>query len=105
MRMEAEGRNWFDIIRRVAVLLLLSAFVTIAVLSKVIQYCSFRIDDWDTGIYSNVVWNLVSGDGFYSDVLNLNHLGEHFSPQRPRRAARCSILIVLGPATRSGSCT
>jgi uncharacterized membrane protein len=22
----------------------------------------------------------VSGDGFYSDVLNLNHLGEHFSP-------------------------
>src|SRR5262245_38843992 len=80
MRMKAKGRNWFDIIRRLAVLLLLSAFVTIAVLSKVIQYYSFRIGDWDTGIYSNVVWNLASGDGFYSDVLNLNHLGEHFSP-------------------------
>jgi uncharacterized membrane protein len=81
MRTEwAKGRNWLDIIRGPAVLLILTALVTIAVLSKVVQYCSFLIDDFDTGIYSNVVWNLMSGDWFYSDVLNVNHLGEHFSP-------------------------
>ncbi len=60
--------------------LILSALATIAVLSKVIQYYSYQIHDWDTGIYSNVVWHLVSGDGFHSDVLNRNLLGEHFSP-------------------------
>src|SRR5437588_10556170 len=81
MRTEwAKGRNWLCIVRGTAVPLLLTALVTIAVLTKVIQYCGFLIDDWDTGIYSNVVWNLRSGVGFYSDVLNLNHLGQHFSP-------------------------
>jgi uncharacterized membrane protein len=58
----------------------LSILVIGAVASKVIQYYAFRIHDWDTGIYSNVVWNLVTGDGFHSDVLNRHDLGEHFSP-------------------------
>src|SRR5262245_34315143 len=60
--------------------LLLSTFVIVALISKVVQYYAFRIADWDTGIYSNVLWNLVRGNWFYSDVLNRNHLGEHFSP-------------------------
>jgi len=49
-------------------------------LAKILQYYSFQIADWDTGIYSNLLWNLVHGNGFYSGVLNRNHLGEHFSP-------------------------
>jgi uncharacterized membrane protein len=54
--------------------------VAVATLAKVVQFYDFRISDWDTGIYSNVVWNLVSGDGFYSDINTANQLGEHFSP-------------------------
>ena len=64
----------------IGVLLLLTILVTIALLSKVIQYYGFQIHDWETGIYSNVIWNLVTGNGFYSDVLNHDHLGIHFSP-------------------------
>src|SRR5262245_55777652 len=74
------GRSWFDILRAHAVLLLLTVLVSTAVLSKVIQYYSFRIDDFDTGIYSNLIWHLANGSWFYSDVLSRNHLGEHFSP-------------------------
>lgn len=58
----------------------LTFVVLIAVTAKVLQYIGFRIHDWDTGIYSNVVWNIFSGNGFYSDILSKNHLGEHFSP-------------------------
>jgi uncharacterized membrane protein len=54
--------------------------VAVATLAKVMQFYTFRINDWDTGIYSNVIWNLMSGDGFYSDVNLKNQLGEHFSP-------------------------
>src|SRR5262249_39649685 len=75
--------NWFD----VAVFLLLSALVIVALLAKLVQYYGFRIHDWDTGIYSNLVWNLVNGNWFYSGVLNRNHLGEHFSP----------IIVVFAP--------
>ena len=75
--------NWFN----VAVFFILSALMTIALLSKILQYYSFQISDLDTGIYSNVVWNLVNGNWFYSGVLNRNHLGEHFSP----------IIVVFAP--------
>ena len=64
----------------VAVFFILSTLMTIALLSKILQYYSFQISDLDTGIYSNVVWNLVNGNWFYSGVLNRDHLGEHFSP-------------------------
>jgi uncharacterized membrane protein len=64
----------------IGVVSLLTVLAIIALLSKVVQYYGFQIHDWDTGIYSNVIWNLISGNGFYSDVLNRNHLGEHFSP-------------------------
>src|SRR5262249_51820242 len=72
MRLE----KWFDI----AIFLVLSAFVIIAVLCKVAQYYGYLIRDWDTGIYSNLIWNLVNGNWFHSDVLNTNFIGEHFSP-------------------------
>src|SRR5215469_7840935 len=68
--------NWFD----VAVFFILSTLMIIALLTKILQYYSFQIADWDTGIYSNLVWNLVNGNWFYSGVLNRNYLGEHFSP-------------------------
>jgi uncharacterized membrane protein len=71
----------------IGVVLLLTTLVAIALLCKLAQYYSFRISDWDTGIYSNVLWNLVNGNGFYSDVLNRNHLGVHFSP----------IIVVFAP--------
>jgi uncharacterized membrane protein len=69
--------NWFLVAFRVVILI---ALVIFTVLSKVVQYYGYQIHDWDTGIYSNVVWNLMSGDWFHSDVLNRNLLGEHFSP-------------------------
>ena len=75
--------NWFD----VAVFLLLSILVIVALLSKLVQYYGFQIHDLDTGIYSNLVWNLVNGNWFYSGVLNRNHLGEHFAP----------IIVVFAP--------
>lgn len=75
--------NWFD----VAIFLSLSTLVAISLLSKLVQYYGFRISDWDTGIYSNLLWNLVNGNWFYSGVLNRNHLGEHF----------CPIIVVFAP--------
>lgn len=65
---------------KIFVVAILFALVSAAFLLKILQYYSFLIHDWDTGIYTNVVWNLVTGDGFHSDVLNKNHLAEHFSP-------------------------
>ena len=73
---KAKLRDPLDIV----VLVVLVALVTGAALSKILQYYDFQIHDWDTGIYSNVVWNLATGDGFQSDVLNVHDLGEHFSP-------------------------
>ena len=58
--------------------LLLLAFLCLA--AKVVQFYGFALNDFDTGIYSNVAWNLLNGEGFHSDVLNRNHLGVHFSP-------------------------
>src|SRR5262249_6576897 len=75
--------NWFNVV----VFLCLSALVTMALLSKLLSFYSFQISDGDTGIYSNLLWNLVNGNWFYSAVLNRNHLGEHFSP----------IIVVLAP--------
>lgn len=44
------------------------------------QYHNFGIHDYDTGIYSNVAWNIAHGNGFYSAINQKNQLGEHFSP-------------------------
>jgi uncharacterized membrane protein len=66
----------FDIV----IVLSLSALLIYPVLYKVVQYYDFQIHDWDTGIYSNVIWNLANGNGFHSALLGGNDLGEHFSP-------------------------
>ena len=58
--------------------LLLLALLCLA--AKFVQFYGFALNDFDTGIYSNVAWNLINGEGFHSDVLNRNHLGVHFSP-------------------------
>jgi uncharacterized membrane protein len=73
-------RNLKHLFADIGVVLVLAILAIVALLSKVVQYYGFQIHDWDTGIYSNVIWNLISGNGFYSDVLNHNHLGDHFSP-------------------------
>ncbi|MFQ5416536.1 MAG: DUF2079 domain-containing protein, partial [Myxococcota bacterium] len=66
--------------RRVAETVAVSGFSAFLVALKLCEYLSFHVDDFDTGIYSNVVWNVANGAGFYSDVLRTHHLGEHFSP-------------------------
>ena len=58
--------------------LLLLALLCLA--AKVVQFYGFALNDFDSGIYSNVAWNLLNGEGFHSDVLDRNHLGVHFSP-------------------------
>jgi len=56
--------------------LLAAFFITL----KVQQFRNFDVRDFDTGIYSNIAWNVATGDGFWSDVLGRHALGEHFSP-------------------------
>jgi len=60
----------------VATLLIAAFFITL----KVQQFRNFDVRDFDTGIYSNIVWNVATGDGFRSDVLGRHALSEHFSP-------------------------
>lgn len=48
--------------------------------AKYLQFNSFMINDYDSGIYSNLAWNIAMGKGYYSDVSQVRHLGEHFSP-------------------------
>lgn len=52
----------------------------LCILAKVVQFYGFALNDYDTGIYGNVAWNLANGEGFHSDVLNKSHLAVHFSP-------------------------
>ena len=58
----------------------LSLMALLCVLAKVVQFYGFALNDFDTGIYGNIAWNLAHGEGFHSDVLNRNHLSVHFSP-------------------------
>ena len=52
----------------------------LGILAKVMQFYGFALNDYDTGIYGNLAWNLANGEGFHSDVLNVSHLAVHFSP-------------------------
>jgi len=45
-----------------------------------VNWVQFRVNDFDTGIYGNVLANLARGEGFWSDIHGVNQLGEHFSP-------------------------
>ena len=56
----------------------LLCFVFVA--PKVLMHASVNTHDYDTGIYSNLAWNIAHGEGFHSDIRGHNHLGEHFSP-------------------------
>ncbi len=47
---------------------------------RILAHLGFQTNDYDFGIYVNLVDNLAAGHGFHSSVLGLNHLGEHFSP-------------------------
>ena len=51
-----------------------------AVLAKTFQYLGFRIHDLDTGVYSNLVYNITYKGEYYAAVSDLHHLGDHFSP-------------------------
>ena len=50
------------------------------VLPKIFMHESGNTADLDTGIYSNLAWGLVNGQGWYGSVLGRNNMGEHFSP-------------------------
>jgi len=52
----------------------------LCILVKAIQFYGFALNDYDTGIYANVAWNVAHGEGFHSDVLDQNHMAVHFSP-------------------------
>jgi uncharacterized membrane protein len=64
-------------------------FVAI-VLPKTLQPMALRTHAFDTGIYTNIVWNTAHGRWFYTDLLAIptpagqmpggNHMGDHFSP-------------------------
>lgn len=58
----------------------LCLLVLLCVFSKTTQFYGFALNDYDTGIYSNVAWNLANGQGFHSDILGGSHLAVHFSP-------------------------
>jgi uncharacterized membrane protein len=58
----------------------LAVLVLLCVAAKITQFYGFALNDYDTGIYGNVAWNLAHGEGFHSDVLNVSHLSVHFSP-------------------------
>ena len=65
---------------RIISFLIVAPIMILPVIAKLLQYARFDINNFDTGIYHNLVCNINSGLGFYSSVLNRNHLGEHFSP-------------------------
>ncbi len=64
--------------------------ILLIVVPKVSQPFSFRTHAYDTGIYTNTVWNTAHGRWFHSDLIDIapapgqdrggNHLGDHFSP-------------------------
>ncbi|MGK0290535.1 MAG: putative membrane protein, partial [bacterium] len=43
------------------------------------RYYSFNINTWDAGLHSNILFNISNLD-FYSSFLNVNNLGDHFTP-------------------------
>ncbi len=45
----------------------------------VARYFSFHLHTWDSGINSNVIYNLSQGE-FYLSFLRVNNLGDHFTP-------------------------
>lgn len=47
---------------------------------RILAHLGFHTNDYDFGIYLNLVENLARGHGFHSSVIGVNHLGEHFSP-------------------------
>ena len=47
---------------------------------RILAQIGFHTNDYDFGIYLNLVENLARGHGFHSSVIGVNHLGEHFSP-------------------------
>ncbi len=50
------------------------------ILAMACLYYSFTFSSYDLGIYSNIAFNTAHGNSFFSSVLQMNHLGEHFSP-------------------------
>ena len=69
-----------SLLLRIISFIIVAPIVIVPVIAKLLQYARFNINTFDTGIYHNIVCNINSGLGFYSSVLHMNHLGEHFSP-------------------------
>lgn len=75
--MPPEGRGGSAFFPLLAIFLALFLF---AFGCKYLQYLTFQSNDFDSGIYSNLAWNIAAGKGYYSDVLQVNHFAHHFSP-------------------------
>ncbi len=58
----------------------LAALTLLCVAAKIIQFYGFALNDYDTGVYGNVAWNIAHGEGFHSDVMDRSLLADHFSP-------------------------
>ena len=64
-----------------AVFYIASAVIfVICLIPKLFQHAGAYTGDLDTGIYSNLAWALLHGEGFTGSLLGRHHLGEHFSP-------------------------
>src|SRR5688500_10225137 len=57
-----------------------AAIFIILLIPKLFQHAGAHTGDLDTGIYSNLAWGLLHGEGFSGSVLGRSNLGEHFSP-------------------------
>src|SRR4051812_16208407 len=79
MSMRESFRKDFTIFPKLEIVFLCFTSIPV-ILAKLLQPLFFRVHIFDTGIYGNLLWNLAHGRGYYSSVLERNHLGEHFSP-------------------------
>lgn len=60
--------------------LLLLGLAALCVVPRLLFHHGLFSDDYDTGIYHNLAWNLAHGHGFRSDILGHAHSGEHWNP-------------------------
>ncbi|MBF0238804.1 MAG: DUF2079 domain-containing protein [SAR324 cluster bacterium] len=63
--------------RKLILVLILQSLVWLCF--SILKYYSFQLHIWDSGIYSNILYNLSRGD-FYLSYFNEHNLADHFTP-------------------------
>lgn len=69
---------------------LVAASAVLLFWGKWMQHQLFQNQAYDLGIFTNTLWNLSHGRGFWDNIVGMNNLGDHFSP----------VLILLVPFFR-----